>query len=395
MLERITKATFGGGKVGQIQAGGSGTELTVTVPTDATEGTVTFGTAADKSVSSETLTLVKPVIASVTPTDLQVNNELTITGTNLDLVTNVKFAGDKEAAPSNATDTELKVTVPVGTSSGAFILVTTNGEQVTSSQSITILASTSATVTDMPTSAKPGDMINIVGVNLDEITEVIFPENISATMFGIKTAELIQVVIPLNVKTGIGRIKLVTNLGEVTETPEINIQGVDPVVDPALVFFNFDDLGLWWNDAGTPENDPALSLNGTNYLHVNKSCSGWTGFFWRNGANNFPGAVIGTNVHDYNLKFDLNVLEPITGGEFAWRLKGSAGDFWYYWKPWADTGTYQTDGWVTITIPLDGFYAGTTQIADLSTITEDFGVAFNNGASQVNALFDNVRFEHK
>ncbi len=394
-LDLITKATFGGGKLGAIQAGGSSTEITVQVPIDATEGAVAFGTAADKSVSSDALALVKPVISAVTPTDIQVNTEITITGTNLDLVTNVKFGGDKEAAPTSATDTELKVTVPVGTASGAFILVTANGEQITSSQSITILASTSATVTAMPTSAKPGEMINIEGVNLDEITEVIFPVGVSATMFGIKNATLIQVIIPMGVQTGIGRIKLITTLGEVTETPEINIQGVDPVVDPALVFFNFDDLGFWWNDAGVLENEPALSLNGTNYLHVNKACNGWTGFFWRNGGNGFPGATISTNVSDYNLKFDINVLEPITGGEFAWRLKGSSGDFWYYWKPWETTGSYTTPGWITVTIPLDGFYAGTTQIADLSTISEDFGVAFNNGTSQVNVLFDNVRFEHE
>lgn len=394
-LDLITKVTFGGDKVGQIQAGGSSTEITVQVPMDATEGTVAFGTAADKSVSSENLTLVKPVISAVNPTDIQVNNEITITGTNLDLVTNVKFSGDKEAAPTSATDTELKVTVPVGTTSGSLILVMSNGDQVTSSQALNILVSTSATVTEMPTSAKPGEMINIVGINLDEITEVIFPVGVSATMFGIKNATLIQVVIPNNVQTGIGRIKLITVLGEVTETPEINIQGVDPVVDPTLVFFNFDDLGFWWNDAGVLENEPALTLNGTNYLHVNKACSGWTGFFWRNGGNGFPGATIGTNVNDYDLKFDINVLEPITGGEFAWRLKGSAGDFWYYWKPWEASGSYTTPGWITVTIPLNAFSDGTNTIADLSTISEDFGVAFNNGTSQVNVLFDNVRFEHK
>ena len=394
-LDLITRATFGGGKAGELQAGGSSTEITVKVPIDATEGTVAFGTAADKSVSSEALTLVRPVITAISLTEIQVNNPITITGTNLDLVTTVKFSGDKEAAPTTATETELVVTVPVGTTSGTFTLVTGNGSEITSSQLLTILASTSATVTDMPASAKPGEMINIVGVNLDEVTAVIFPVGVSATMFGIKNATLIQVVIPMGVQTGVGRIKLITALGEITETPEINIQGVDPVVDPSLVFFNFDDLGFWWNDAGALENEPALTLNGTNYLHVNKACSGWTGFFWRNGGNGFPGATIGTNVNDYNLKFDINVLEPITGGEFAWRLKGSAGDYWYYWKPWEATGSYVTPGWITVTIPLNAFSNGSSPIADLSTITEDFGVAFNNGASQVNALFDNVRFEHK
>jgi len=246
----------------------------------------------------------------------------------------------------------------------------------------------------MPASARPGDMIDIVGVNLDVVTQVVFPIDITATMFGIKTETLIQVVVPENAKTGNGTIKLITATGEIIETPVINITGVDPVVDPTLVFFNFDDLTYWWNDTGTAQNDPALSLDGSNYYYVDHSCNGWTGFFWRNGQNNFPGATIGTNVNDYVLKFDINVLDPITGGEFAWRMKGSSGDFWYYWKPWQDTGTYVTNGWVTVTIPLNSFYAGTTQIADLSTITEDFGVAFNNGASQVKACIDNVRFEH-
>lgn len=214
-------------------------------------------------------------------------------------------------------------------------------------------------------------------------------------MFGIKTATLIQVVIPLSTKTGVGVIKLITKNGEIIESPPINIQGVDPVKDPSLVFFNFDNLGLWWGDTGGPENDPALTLDGSNYFRVNKSCNGWTGLFWRNGQNNFPGATIGTNVANYVLKFDINVLEPITGGELAWRFKGSSGDFWHGWKPWATSGSYKTDGWVTITIPLTEFYDGAKQIADMSTITEDFGVAFNAGASQVNATIDNVRFELK
>ena len=266
---------------------------------------------------------------------------------------------------------------------------------MSSAQMLHILASTSATITSMPSSAKPGQMINIEGTNLAEVTEVIFPVDVKATMFGLKSDQLIQVVIPMSVKTGLGKLKLITANGEVISSPDINIQGVDPVADPALVFFNFDGLNAWWGDTGGPENDPALTLDGSMYFRANKDCNGWTGFFWRNGGNNFPGAIIGTNVAKYVLKFDVNILEPITGGEFAWRLKGSSGDHWYSWKPWAATGSYKTDGWITVTVPLTEFYAGANQLADLSTITEDFGVAFNAGASKVNACIDNVRFELK
>lgn len=393
-LDLITKATFGGGKDGQLM-GGSGAQITVHVPVDATEGPVTFTTAAGKTVSSGTLTLVKPVISGIAPLDVQFNNEITISGSDLDLVAKVQFTGGKEVTVSGATASEVKVAVPVGTESGPITLVTTNGTQISSSQSLTILASTSATITDMPAMAKPGEMINIVGVNLDEITEVVFPVGVSATMFGQKSATLIQVVVPLNAKKGVGTLTLITVNNEMITSPPINIQGVDPVADPSLVFFNFDNLGLWWNDAGAPENDPGLTLDGTNYLHVNKDCNGWTGFFWRNSQNNFPGPVIGTNIGGYVLKFDVNILEPITGGEFAWRLKGSDGDFWYRWKPWEATGSYKTDGWITVSIPLTEFSDGAKQIPNLANITEDFGVAFNAGSSHVNACFDNVRFELK
>lgn len=392
-LDLITSVTFGGNKTGALQ-GGTATEMTVQVPADAQEGVVSFGTAAGKTAASPApLTLVKPVISGISPADIQVNNEITITGNDLDIVAKVKFSGGTEATVTSATLTEAHVVVPVGTQTGPITVVANNGDEVSSAQALTILASTSAVITGMPTSAAPGDMIDIVGENLGEVTTVIFPGGVPGTMFGQKTDVLIQVVVPLNVQTGFGVIQLITVNGETIESPTINIQGVDPVDDPALVFFNFDNLGLWWNDAGGPENDPALTLDGTNYYRVNKDCNGWTGFFWRNSADNFPGATIGTNVGGYVLKFDVNVLEPITGGEFAWRLKGTSGDFWYRWKPWEASGTYQTSGWITVAIPLTEFYDGATQISDLSTINSDFGVAFNAGASHVNACIDNVRFE--
>ncbi len=392
-LDLVTRVSFGGDKEGTVVTQ-SATEMEVTVPIDATEAVVTFATAADKTVTSaDALTLVKPTISGLAPLDIQVTNELTISGEDLDVVASVKFMGDVQADVTSASETEVLVTVPVGAASGPITVVMLNGDEVTSAESITVLASTSAVITSMPEMAGPGDKISIIGENLNEVTEIIFPVDVPATMYGEKTSTLIEVFIPMNVQTGIGTLILITSDGQMIESPEINIQGVDPVADPDLVFFNFDDLGSWWGDTGGPENEPNLTLDGTNYYRVNQNCSGWTGFFWRNGQDNFPASSIGTNVSGYVLKFDINVLEPITGGEFAWRLKGSEGDFWYYWKPWESGGPFSTNGWITVTVPLDQFTDNGNTIMDMNSITEDFGVAFNNGDSMVNACIDNVRFE--
>ncbi len=396
-LDLVTRVTFGGNKAGAILGGRTETEITVKVPPTAIEDVVRFRTAAEKEVASaEVLQLVKPTITGITPPEARFGEEITIEGEDLDLVSSVVFSGVEEAVPvNNALPNAATADVPVGALNGPITVVTVNGTQVSSEFDFNILLSTNAVITDMPSMAAPGDMISIIGENLDELNEVIFPGEVPATMFGMKTSTLIEVFVPMGTATGVGNIKFITFDGEEFFSPPINIQGVDPVDDPAMVFFNFDGLNSWWGDTGGIENEPSLSLDGSNYFRVNASLSGWTGFFWRNGGDNFPGAVVGANVSDYVLKFDINVLEPITGGEFAWRLKGSDGDFWRPWKPWAETGSYMTNGWITVTIPLTEFSDGGSPIPNLANITEDFGVAFNNGDSYVNVCIDNVRFEER
>lgn len=396
-LDLVKRVIFGDNKIGAILGGRTETEIRVKVPVTATEDVVIFRTAADKEVASpEVLELVKPVIAGITPPEARFGEEIAIEGNDLDLVKSVIFSGVGEEIPvNNALPDRATVDVPIGAMSGPVTVVAQNGSQVTSAFNFNILLSTNAVITDMPAMAAPGDMISIVGENLDELNEVIFPGEVPATMFGMKTATLIQVFVPMGTATGLGNIKFITFDGEEFFSPPINIQGVDPVADPSLVFFNFDGLNSGWGDTGQIENDPSLTLDGSSYFRVNASLSGWTGFFWRNGGDNFPGAAIGANIDNYVLKFDINVLEPITGGEFAWRLKGSDGDFWRPWKPWEATGSYMTNGWITVTLPLAEFLDGGNPIPNLSNITEDFGVAFNNGDSFVNVCIDNVRFEER
>ncbi|MGD9929122.1 MAG: glycan-binding surface protein [Mangrovibacterium sp.] len=405
-LDLVTGIVFGGDKSGQIVSKTT-TELVAKVPMDAVDGVVTLNTAAGTSVTtSQPLTLVVPTIVTFSPTETKTNNEITITGTNLDLVTTVVFAVDLSVQVSNGTETSITVNVPSGTQTGTFNLLTTNGGTVTSASELTILPSNIPVVTSMPESVKPGAILAMEGEKLDLFTDIIFPGGIYATMYGIKSSTYLEVYVPLNAQPGTGVLTFVTIDNETTTSPEFVITAAEPVQDWDLVFFDFDGSGAkdsWWG-AVSLENDPALSLNGTSYGRLNNTFNGWADLFWRNSSNNFPGATIGTNVADYVLKFDINVLEPITDGNIKFRLQGDEGDFWWAWGPAAPSAGIAevvevTNGWITVTVEISDFKDdwgwGTASPTDLSLVNNAFGMAFDNGASNVNFCIDNVRFEHK
>lgn len=405
-LDLVTGVVFGGDVAGTIGAR-SAVELTVSVPKTAINGAVTLKTASEMNVSSSgELKLVLPAITSFSPAETKTNAEIIITGTNLDVVTSVIFSGGSPVAVSGS-ETEIIVKVPTGTKSGLFTLVTTNKSTVVSNTELTILASNVPIITKIPSSVKPGEILVIEGEKLDLFTDVIFPGGVYATTFGQKTPTRLEVLVPLNTKPGAGTITFVTVDNETTESPKITITAADPVQDWNLVFFDFNGNGnkdSWWGSVSL-ENKPELSLNGSSYGRINGTYSGWSDLFWRNSSNNFPGATIGSNVNDYVLKFDVNVLEPITGGNIKFRLQSGDGDYWWAWGPAAPPAAgiaevvKVTNGWITVTIPLsdfkDGWGWGTNSPSNLGQTDMTFGLVFDNGDSKVNICVDNVRFEKK
>lgn len=398
-LDLVTTVVFGSNKTGTIVSQGED-EMVVTIPLDATDGPATLNTRSNKTSSTATLNMVRPTISSVNPSTTQANKDVTISGTDLDLVIEVIFGGGKKVSVINTNETSLVVTVPSGTTTGTFTLVTTNANQVSSLDEITILSSNVPNVTGFPTQAKPGQMILLTGSKMNLFTDVIFPDDVKATSFGVKTEDRIEVIVPLNVKKGWGRIKFITSDNEVSESDLINFVGVDPVVDPSLVFFDFDNKNAWWGKMqGNVRND-SESVDGSNYGFVDETLDGWNDLFWRNSANDFPGSVIGTDVNGYVLKLDINIKEPFTGGNLKLRLNGSEGDFWYAIGPAttpSGSSKNSTDGWETITVRItdfkDNYGWGSNSPTNLAVITNEFGMAWDNGASKVNVLIDNVRFE--
>lgn len=405
-LDLATEVLFGGGKKGTITSKAA-TQLKVTIPLDATADKVTVSAASGKSaVSAATLALTMPVVTSFDPAAVKTNSEITITGTDLDLVTRIIFSQNLSVNVTGATATAIVIKVPSGAVTGKFTMVTTNNTQVQSPGDLTILASNVPVITSMPASVKPGEILTIQGEKLDLFTDVIFPAGVYATTFGKKTANLLEVFVPLNVKPGKGKITFITIDNETTESPDIVITAADPVQDWSLVFFDFDGTGSkdsWWG-AVQLENLPELTLNGTKYGRLNGSYNGWTDLFWRNGKNNFPGATVGTKVNEYVIKFDINVLEPVTGGNIKLRLEGEEGDFWWAYGPAAPPNAgipgviAVTNGWVSVTVPIsqfkDGWGWGSNSPSDMAKVVT-FGAAFDNGSSKVNVCIDNVRFEKK
>lgn len=340
-----------------------------------------------------------PAISTIDPAKAFPGTTITITGADFATVTQVKLgalnvdftiAGNtvKFVVPDNAVGGNQLVTVtnPVGS-----VTVSFNVDLAPQLTSLT------------PGSAMRLDSVLIKGKRFNNITSVkLGPATAGFVRY---TDSTIKFEVPA---TGVsGSVTVTNSLGTATSANPFGVLGLDQILEPVqntnLVFFDFNGTGKdrWWGDVGAIENNGSIALAGSGpYFRVNTPApiTNWNGFFWRNGGNNFPGAAIGTNINDYVLKFDIYIIDPITGGEFAWRLKGSSGDFWYYWKPWAaNGGTFRTFGWKTFTIPLSEFVDGSNgnHITDLSTIDSDFGVAFNNGTSMVNVAIDNVRFEHR
>lgn len=168
--------------------------------------------------------------------------------------------------------------------------------------------------------------------------------------------------------------------------------GLHPVTDPELVFFDWDGKDPWWGNIGV-ENQASLSLDGSNYGRANFQTggTGWQDLFWRNDPSTFNGAsTVGSNLSDYALKFDINVIEPISAGTFKIRFHDNDGvDAFFDWAPWNETGEpFTTDGWITVEIPLSVLGQ-----PDFSLVDAEFGMAFQDADVLLNFAIDNVRFD--
>jgi hypothetical protein len=217
-LDGVTAVAFNGKKDTSFTIAADGRTIDAHVPTG----------AAVKRVGSGAISLTNALGTSTTPFDVlsfgptikkligtlgkgdeaQAGDPITITGTNLDTVTSVRFAGGKSTSSFVWQDEDLlTVRVPDGATSGAVTVVNPYGA-ATSATSLTILAAP-VVVAFTPAYGRSGTKVTIVGSGFAGTTGVYFGG--APAKFAMNKDGSLAATVPANASTGsieivVGRI---------------------------------------------------------------------------------------------------------------------------------------------------------------------------------------------
>ncbi|HJV77293.1 MAG TPA: glycan-binding surface protein, partial [Paludibacter sp.] len=399
-LDLVKSVTFGAVD-GKIIAQ-SETSIDVTVPMTAVNGVVVLNTNSGLTATSAALTMVKPTFTSISPLSLTAGETVTIAGTDLDLVRKVIFVGGLtvNVTPSVGA-ASLNVVVPTtGVGTGPVILETVNGTQITSTDQLAIIASTKPAITSITHAVAPGGLMTITGKNLNFVESIYFEDNVKAVLYGVRSETSITVYIPVEAKHGNTTFTMNSFVGEKIVSPSF-VYGTDPITDPSLVIFNFEDRGgnNSANNAGGwggIANGKSTAGDGISGDFFEITASNWnSGAYWWVADNwvEKPYPTI-SGISNYVIKMDVRLRQDIPVDDqvqIKLRLSGNKEINFIPSLPIVNN-KYSTGGqWVTITIP-------TTGLQDPTVDTGDWGIVKGWNPNNVNFTgfcVDNIRYEKK
>ena len=210
----------------------SATQLVVKVPETAKKGKLSLEAASGvKSTSANDLDIVLPVSTALSPNTISLAANLTISGTDLDLVKKVIFSGVAPAVTTfvSQSTTQLVVKVPAGARDGKVKLEAASTVQTTSSDDLDIVL---PAITGLsPNPIDPGQDLTITGIGFDVVTSVVFLNVPAVTSFVSQSATQIVVKVPngaLKGKVAVG----VSNPSDTVQSSDIlEITGLPPLAD--------------------------------------------------------------------------------------------------------------------------------------------------------------------
>lgn len=240
-MDLVTSVVFPGVSDEVSLSSQSATEIKVTVPEGATSGNITLNTASGNSVTIAVTTL-KPAVTSYSPSSVPAGENVTLNGTNLDLVAKVTFGGNKTVEVTPASATALSVAVPVDAESGTITLTMKNGETVTC-PSLTVTKPEFCYIPVLPgedEEIKSGTILTIGVENGDKLTGV---QVNGANVQYILQGSTLSISVPGSA-SGNTNFTLVSSNGEVTYPIYIT----NSAVVETIIFIG--PLDITWGDGG-------------------------------------------------------------------------------------------------------------------------------------------------
>jgi len=205
-LNWVDRITFNRDKVAASFVSKSQNQIVVKVPDDAQTGPLVLhygGTDSADIQTKDTLKVTLPVGTAYSPNPVKHGTDLTITGTDLDLVKKVYFTSVTAPVTSfvSQTATQLVVKVPASTTKGKIILEAASGVQTTSTPDVDVVLPAITSMTPNPVDTTTN--LTITGTNLDLVSYVSFTGvPTSVTTFVSQSATQLVVRVPTGSVTG-------------------------------------------------------------------------------------------------------------------------------------------------------------------------------------------------
>ncbi len=150
--------------------------ITLTVPEEAQTGKISLSNGAEDPIivySEEELNIVIPAISELTPNPVKPGTDLTIAGTDLDLIDSITFNGDVNVSEFvSQSASSIVITVPTNATSGDLTSLLPSGIEVAVG-TITLTEPTAA-IDEIQDSYGVAETVIIAGTDLDLVTSATF-----------------------------------------------------------------------------------------------------------------------------------------------------------------------------------------------------------------------------
>lgn len=222
----IATVTFGNDAVVEAENFISQTrkELKVAVPAEAKTGKIVLSDGNDWLEATDKIYTVSTAsVTSLSKTDLDEGDSVTLTGEHLNLVKTVFFPGDIESPFTVASDGKsLSTTVPAGTCSGPITLELYSLDKV-STPSFAFPTVSVADV-DPKENVTAGMELTVTGSLLNRVREIRFPGGESATNGWTVSSDGKTLKVKASANMVDGKIELIQNDNIIVETPSISMK---------------------------------------------------------------------------------------------------------------------------------------------------------------------------